>query len=168
MHCISTATLGAFLGMAKFSKGSFSKLFPVIGLLTAMIFHFMWNASVSFEETYYLGFLFMIILVVSFFLVFKLSLNHEEKIITDELSEESVNGVLPAAHTKILSSHLRFSKGWIDEKIRKRYSRYAVRLAFSKDQLKKVKLSEQKYYEAEIEKYREEIRNLLSNKIVEG
>ena len=168
MHCISTATLGAFLGMAKFSKGTLATVLQVIGLLLAMLFHFMWNASVSFEETYYLGFLFMIVLISCFIIVYKISLYNEEKIIETELREESKMGVLPETHAKILSSHLRFRKGWIDEKIRKLYSRYAVRLAFSKDQSKKVNDSKRKFYEIEIEKNREAIRSLLSNNFIES
>jgi RsiW-degrading membrane proteinase PrsW (M82 family) len=83
MHCISTATFGAMLGLAKFSLNKFRSLFPVLGLLLAMFYHFLWNASVSFPNTFLYGFLFMILLILTFMTVFKLSLAHERKIIIE-------------------------------------------------------------------------------------
>jgi protease PrsW len=166
MHCISTATFGAFLGMAKFSSSRWKKILPFIGLVCAILFHFMWNGSVSFEETYSLGFLFMILLMLAFFTVFKISLYQEKRIIETELEEESILGIIPSTHIKILSSHLRFKKGWFDERFRKLYYSYAIHLAFCKNQLKNTENSLHEYYLSEVEKKREAIRSLLSNNYI--
>jgi len=166
MHCISTATFGAFLAIAKFSLPLGKNTLPFAGLSLAMFIHFMWNFTVSFEKTYLFGFLFMIFLILFFIMVFKISIKNEKKIIEQELLDESKLGLIPFMHIKILSSHLRFRKGWIDERIRKFYSRYAIRLAFSKNQSKKSKGSLKEYYISEVEKNREAVHSLLSNNFI--
>jgi len=70
MHCVSTGTLGAFLGYAKFKSGIIKMTFPLIGLGAAMFIHFLWNLSVSFDSTAMLGFLFLIITIAIFVTVF--------------------------------------------------------------------------------------------------
>jgi RsiW-degrading membrane proteinase PrsW (M82 family) len=166
MHCIATGTFGAFLGKAKFSNGLVKNILPFAGLVLAMFIHFMWNISVSFAGTYFYGFLFMAVLIVFFILVFRFSLLHEQRIIEHELWEESCNGLLPKSHVKILSSNLRFRKGWITEDIRKLYTRFAVRLAFSKYQFRKCNSNMKSLIAGEIEKNREAVRSLLSNNIL--
>ena len=166
MHCISTASFGAFLAIAKFSTPAGKKIFPFAGLTIAMLIHFLWNATISFETTFFYGFIFMIFLVLIFFFVFKLSIRNEKNIIECELLEESNDGLIPKEHIKVLSSHLRFRKGWIDERIRKLYTRYAIRLAFNKNQLRNVKDASKNYYATEIEKNRQVVRSLLTNNIL--
>ncbi len=163
MHCISTGTLGAFLALAKFSSNFGKNTLPLAGLFTAIFIHFMWNTTVSFSDTFLFGFLYMIFLILFFIFVFRLSVNNEKKIIERELLEESMLGLIPKEHIKILSSHLRFRSGWIDERIRKLYSRFAIRLAFNKNLFKKAKDLNKLYYSSEIEKNREAVRSLLSN-----
>lgn len=166
MHCISTGTFGAFLALAKFSSKFGKNILPLVGLLTAIFIHFMWNTSISFSDTYLYGFLFMIFIILFFIFIFRLSVNNEKKIIERELLEESLLGLIPKEHIKILSSHLRFRKGWIDERIRKLYSRFAIRLALNKDLFRKAKDLNKLYYSSEIEKNREAIRSLLSNNFI--
>ncbi|MCL4550243.1 MAG: PrsW family intramembrane metalloprotease [Bacteroidetes bacterium] len=162
MHAIATGTFGAFLGLAKFSSSWVKIVLPLAGLITAMFIHFMWNYSVSFESTYLLGMIFIFLCIQFFFFVFKLSIENEKKIIQRELSEEIELGFIPDAHLNILSGLKRFKSGWIDESIRKQYTKAAVRLAFSKNQLKKAKDYRKTYYESEIEKNRVLIRGILS------
>ena len=104
----------------------------------------------------------MFFLVLIFFFVFKLAVNNEKNIIERELLEESKMNLIPQTHIKILCSHLRFRSGWIDENIRVPYSRFAIRLAFSKNQYKFVKDSSKDNYALEIGKNRDSIRTLLS------
>lgn len=165
MHCIATGTFGAYLGQAKFSTGIIKYILPFAGLALAMFIHFMWNISVSFAGTYYYGFLFMTVLIVFFILGFKLSLEHEQKIIESELLEESSFGLVPRQHVEILSSNLRYRKGWIPENIRKSYSRLAIRLAFNKHQFQRSSGEMKDLKGIEIEKNREVIRSLLSNNL---
>ena len=59
MHCVATASFGAFLGYAKFKRTGYKFALGTVGLLVAMFIHFAWNFSVSFESTALLGFLFL-------------------------------------------------------------------------------------------------------------
>lgn len=168
MHCISTGAFGAFLAMAKFSSQPGKNALPFVGLFLAMFIHLMWNLSVSFEDTFFYGFLFMIFLILFFIFIFRLSISNEKKIIERELLDESKLGLIPQWHINILSSHLRFRDGWIDERIRRLYSRYAIRLAFSKNQFREAKDFTRDFYALEIEKNRGTIRSLLSNNFGAG
>ncbi len=163
MHCVSTATLGAFIGYAKFKGIAYRIFFPIIGLGVAMFIHFAWNFSVSFESTALLGFLFMIITIAVFFITFYLAVLGERKIIYQELLEEAEIGILPASHIAILNSPKRKHIGWVDERIRKLYINAATTLAFRKMELKHSKGSSRDYYERDVEYYRSFIHNLLSN-----
>ncbi len=162
MHCVSTGTLGAFLGYAKFKPKIIKMTFPVVGLAVAMFIHFLWNLSVSFESTAILGFLFMIFTIAVFITVFSISLLGEKKIIFRELLPESETGLIPQSHLHILNSGRRNKLGWIDESIRKLYISAATTLAFRKMQARNSSGVSKNYYEQDIEHYRNFIRNLLS------
>lgn len=163
MHCVSTATLGAFLGYAKFKNLFYKMTFPFIGLAAAIFIHFMWNYSITFDSTELLGFLFMIATILIFILVFSLSLQNERKIIYRELREEAENGVIPVEHLEILNSPVRNKLGWIDEKIRKLYIQAATTLAFRKMQYRNTKGYNKIYYENAVVEYRNYIQSLLAS-----
>ena len=162
MHCVSTATFGAFLGYAKFNDGGTKAFLTFVGLCIAMFIHFAWNFSVSFESTQLLGFLFMIITVAIFIIVYNISIMSERKIIYNELKDEANRGLIPVNHLNILNSNYRNTTGWIDESIRKLYVRAATTLAFRKVQLREAKGKSKNYYEKDVEYYRDFISNLLS------
>lgn len=162
MHCVSTATFGAFLGYAKFKDGGTKAFLTFIGLCIAMFIHFAWNFSVSFESTQLLGFLFMIVTVAIFIIVYNISIMSERKIIYNELKDEANRGLIPVNHLSILNSNYRNTTGWIDESIRKLYVRAATTLAFRKVQLREAKGKSKNYYEKDVEYYRDFISNLLS------
>jgi protease PrsW len=162
MHCVATATFGAFLGYAKFKKYSFSKIIlPPFGLLIAIFIHFAWNFSVSFESTTILGFLFMIFTICIFITTFSIALLGEKKIIFSELLEEAESGLIPIDHLNILNSSKRNKFGWVDESIRKLYIRAATTLAFRKIEMKNSSGSSREFYEKDVEYYRNFIKNLL-------
>ena len=163
MHCVSTATLGAFIGYAKFKKSFIKYSFPFFGLLIAMFIHFSWNFSVSSESTAFIGFFFMFYTIAIFVAMFWASVNSEKKIIFNELLEEVNLGYIPQKHLLILNSGGRNYSGWIEESIRKRYIRTATTLAFRKMQLRNSSGQSREYYEREIESYRTIIKNLLEN-----
>lgn len=162
MHLVSTATLGAFLGLSKFMYLPLKITLGLVGLFLAMLIHALWNFLVSFEITVFLGFIFLILLVIIFFGVFKFSLNRERKMIFKELYEESINGLIPSSHLHILSSTQRDKTGWIDEKIRIPYIKCATTLAFRKRQSKLSKGYSKIFYLEEVNYYRNQIINLLS------
>jgi hypothetical protein len=163
MHCVATATFGAFLGYAKFRAKYFKIIFPMIGLFLAMIIHSAWNLTVSFQSTAPLGFLFMFVTILVFITVFSLSILNEKKIIADELMEEAMMGTIPPSHISILSSSVRDKQGWIDERIRKIYIKSTTTLAFRKLQLKNSHGLSKVYYENDVTNYRNFIRDLLNN-----
>lgn len=163
MHCISTATLGASFGLAKF-KGRIQKIiYPAMGLILAMLIHFIWNFSVSNESTAVLGFLFMGFTIILFITVFSFSVFFERKIIFNQLYKEAELGIIPQGHPKILSSSKRNIKGWIDENIRKNYIKAATTLAFKKMHFEKCSGRSRDFYEKDISNYREFIKNLLAS-----
>ncbi len=161
MHCVATATFGAFLGYAKFKGFIYKLTFPVIGMAVAIFIHFAWNFSVSFQSTALLGFVFMFFTVIIFITTFSVSVWSEKRIIYKELSEEAVNGLIPIDHLEVLNSAKRNQHGWVDESIRKLYIRAATTLAFRKLELKNSSGSSRKFYEKDIEYYRNFIHNLL-------
>jgi RsiW-degrading membrane proteinase PrsW (M82 family) len=164
MHCVATASFGAFLAYGKFKGGSYKPAFIITGLFTAIFIHFAWNFSVSFDSTALTGFAFMFFSVLIFAAVFSVSVSGEKKVIYNELLPEAESGLIPAEHLHILNSHKRNSLGWVDENVRKLYIRAATTLAFRKLQLKNSSGLSRLYYEEDISYYRNFIRNLLANK----
>ena len=162
MHCVSTGTLGAFLGYAKFNKTVHKIAFPIIGLIIAMFIHFSWNFSVSYKSTAGLGLLFMFFTILIFIGVFWLSILKEKKIIYNELLSETETGLIPPEHLVILDSLKRNKPGWVDESIRKSYIKAATTLAFRKIQLKNSGSYRKISYEKDADFYREQIKELLS------
>jgi len=163
MHCVSTATFGAFLAYSRFKKASLKIFYVLTGLIIAIFIHLAWNLSVSFEQTTLLGFLFMIFTIAIFISVFAISISGERKIIFIELLDEAQTGLIPMEHLHILNSPKRNRFGWVDESIRKLYIKAATTLAFRKMQLKNATGFSRTYYENDINYYRDFIRNLLSN-----
>lgn len=163
MHCVATATFGAFLGYAKFKSKSVKIFFPMFGLLLAMLIHSAWNFSVSFQSTTAPGFLLMFITILIFIFIFYLSVRNEKKIIKNELLDEASIGIIPDNHINILSSSLRDKQGWVDEKIRKIYIRAATTLAFRKLQSRNSYGLSKLYYENDVTNYRNFIRDLLKH-----
>lgn len=163
MHAIATGTFGAALGIAKYSNSLIRFILPLIAIIFSMFIHFFWNASVTFDGTYFFGFIFMLILVIVFLTVIKISINNEKKIIENELLEEVVHGIIPDTYLPIISTRLRLKKGWMDENTRKLYFRTAIHLAFSKMKFKKVKGSRKDYYFNEVVKNRIALKNILDN-----
>lgn len=158
MHCIATASMGAFLGIAKYSPKSAKSFYIISGYLLAVGIHFLWNISVSFEETFLLGLLFMVFIIVVFLVTFYFSLAHEKKILQVELVNE-----IPLQHISFITGKLRFKKGWVNDKIRTKYIQAAVKLAFRKQQLSIISANSEKsdMIKFDIENCREEIRTLL-------
>ena len=162
MHCVATATFGAFLAYSRFKKASLKIFYVLTGLIIAIFIHLAWNLSVSFEQTTLLGFLFMIFTIALFISVFAISISGERKIIFIELLDEAQTGLIPMEHLHILNSPKRNRFGWVDESIRKLYIKAATTLAFRKMQLKNATGFSRTYYENDINYYRDFIRNLLS------
>ena len=167
MHCVATASFGAFLAYSKYKKEPAKILFILIGLMIAILIHFAWNFSVSFKSTTLLGFLFMIITIVIFITIFSISTISEKKIIYNELLGEAESGLIPFTHLGILNSSKRNRFGWVDESIRKLYINAATTLAFRKNQLRNASGRSKNFYEDDVTYYRNFIQFLLSNNTIE-
>jgi RsiW-degrading membrane proteinase PrsW (M82 family) len=163
MHCVATATFGAFLGYAKFKGIKHNLLFSLAGLLLAILIHFSWNFTVSYKSTAILGFLFMAITIIIFITIFSVSVLSERKIIFNELLPEADSGIIPRNHLAILSSKDRNKPGWIDESIRNPYIKAATTLAFRKMRMKYSKGRSREFYENEINNYKQFIKNLIAS-----
>lgn len=163
MHCVSTATFGAFLGLAKFKGTAYRIVLPIIGLMIAILIHFSWNFSVSYQSTAILGFLFLAVTIIIFIAIFSASVMSEKKVIIAELLPEAALGIIPNEHLLILCSTNRNRRGWVDENIRKPYIRAATTLAFRKKQLKSSKGHSKEFYESEVNNYRQFIKNLFAS-----
>lgn len=150
MHGIATAIVGAFFGIAKYTCFKYRFILPISGLALASFIHFMWNYSVSFENTFYWGFAFIVVAAASFLSIFGLSLKTERKIIKTELK-----GEVPDEHITILLSKLRKEPGWVDEDERKNYIKSCINLAFRKRQALQRKKQTGKLFEVDIKMLRE-------------
>ncbi len=161
MHCVSTGTLGAFIGYSKFNPLKNRIVFILIGLTIAISIHFAWNLSVSMESTTAIGFLFMLVTILIFIFLYALAINTEKKMIFNELYEEFKNGLIPLEHLIILNSGTRNKSGWVDESIRKPYISASTTLAFRKMELKNSSGLSKTFYANDVEYYRQFIFNLL-------
>lgn len=163
LHCCTQAVFGASIGFAKF-RGTLAKLTIVpLGLAIAMFMHFTWNLTVSFESTALIGFAFMIIAVITIFVVFQFGVYHDGKIILRELSEESSYGVIPKEHLYYIPyTSRRYKRGWLPLTLnQKDYVKTATTLAFRKHQMRSMKSSAQISYMHEIENLRNKIATML-------
>jgi multisubunit Na+/H+ antiporter MnhE subunit len=165
MHACSTSAAGAFVGYSKFQAKKKKTLLILLGLLTAMVIHFIWNFSVTFGsgKLTLVGILFIFISVLIMFALLKSSLSVESKLIKKELTEESGLGLIPANHLNYLPyTHLRNRTNWLPKNInRLRYIKIATTLAFRKYQYKNCSESQKAFYEKEVEDAREKIGYIL-------
>lgn len=162
LHCIATATFGAFLTSAKFQSGWKKSSTIIIGLFLAVFVHFLWNLLVSNSYTSFIGFFMMVIIIASFFAVFKYSLKKEFEIIRNELNEEVQFGIIPQAHISLFKGN-KFSSPVIGINApEKEYIKNLVKLAFRKSQYKSCSAKQKAFLEEEIMRYRKLISENLS------
>lgn len=162
MHCVSTATFGASLGIAKFISGIMKFIIPLIGLLLAMLIHFLWNYSVSFSYLTLHGFIFLTASIILFIYIFSKSVKNESKLILNQLNNEVESGLIPSGHPAIISSEIRHKKGWIEETIRKEYIDSTIKLAFRKSQYENSFGLNKNFYFNEVNYLKNKISNLLN------
>ncbi|HMS65178.1 MAG TPA: PrsW family intramembrane metalloprotease [Ignavibacteria bacterium] len=165
MHCLSTATFGAFIGYAKFKPFIFKLILIPLGFFLAVFLHFSWNLSVSFDDTTIFGFLFLVMYMFVTFAIFQISVYFEGKTILKELQDEANLGLLPQEHLNhIPFVTRRFKYGWcpagVDQKF---YVKTATMLALRKNQFKNTRGSLQKSYQRDIENLRHQIQVIFYN-----
>ncbi|MBI9073690.1 MAG: PrsW family intramembrane metalloprotease [Melioribacteraceae bacterium] len=160
MHCIATASFGAFLGSAKFTNSYKKYLLPVIGFFLAFLIHFSWNFGVSFNSTYYSSFGLMIVFFITFYFIFNKSIKNEEEIIENELLFESETGLFPYEFISIVKGADNLEDIEIDNNVKISFVKAATKLAFRKNQARHSIGSKRDFYLSEVEKYRNRISEL--------
>ena len=165
MHCLSTATFGAFLGYAKFKPLIYKIILIPMGFFLAVFLHFAWNFAVSFQETSIFGFLFLIMYLFVTFAIFQISVYFEGKTILKELQDESNLGLIPPEHLDHLPYVTRrFKYGWCPQGIdQKNYVKTVTILALRKNQYKNTKGNMQTSYLRDIENLRYQIQMMYYN-----
>ncbi|MBN2433332.1 MAG: PrsW family intramembrane metalloprotease [Acidobacteria bacterium] len=166
LHALTTGMIGYFMGRIKFNRNH-----PLICLLAgfglAIGLHLGWNIVFSYAEPSGQSHIFLILLGIFPILFFALlvlmqfSLREESQIIRRELTEEALYGNIPAGFLAILPYYLRRSaRGWINEKIRKRYVELSTTLAFQKHRLRHFPRAEREALAKEIDHVRRKLRDL--------
>ncbi len=165
MHCLSTATFGAFLGYAKFKPLIYKIILIPTGFFMAVFLHFSWNLSVSFEGTTIFGFLFLILYLFVTFAIFQISIYFEGRTILKELQDEASLGLIPPEHLNYIPYvSRRFRYGWCPEGVdQKSYVKTATTLALRKNQYKNTKGNLQTSYLRDIENLRYKIQIMFYN-----
>ena len=165
MHCLSMATLGAFLGYAKFKPLIYKIILVPTGFFIAVFLHFAWNLSVSFENTTIFGFLFLLLYLFVTFSIFQISVYFEGKTILKELQDEVNLGYIPPEHLNhIPYVSRRFRNGWCPTGLdQKNYVKTATTLALRKNQYKNTKGNIQQSYLRDIERLRYQIQLMYHN-----
>ena len=165
MHCLSTATLGSFIGYAKFKPLIFKIILIPTGFFLAVFLHFAWNLSVSFEDTTIFGFLFLILYLFVTFAIFQISVYFEGKTILKELQDEANLGLIPPEHLNhVPFVTRRYKYGWcpvgVDQKI---YVKTVTTLALRKNQFRNTKGTMQQSYMRDIEQLRYQVQMMFYN-----
>ncbi|MBK8981148.1 MAG: PrsW family intramembrane metalloprotease [Ignavibacteria bacterium] len=165
MHCLATATFGAFLGYAKFKPVILKFILIPTGFFLAVFLHFSWNLSVSFENTTLFGFLFLILYLFVTFSIFQISVYFEGKTILKELQDEANRGYIPPEHLNHLPYVMRrFKYGWCPEGVdQKNYVKTATTLALRKNQHKNVSGVKKLNYQKDIDNLRYQIQMMFYN-----
>ena len=156
MHGLATATVGGMMSLAKFSTPFRKSMAAILGLLLAMFIHFIWNFSVSYSDTIFIGISFMLFILIVFVLVYYFSLKFENKIISNELKNE-----IPQHLLSFITSSKKTKNEWFVHPYQKEFKQKAILLAFRKHEVD-ISDKNRELYEQEIEELRLEISQLLN------
>ncbi|MCX7876221.1 MAG: PrsW family intramembrane metalloprotease [Melioribacteraceae bacterium] len=157
MHAISTGIFGAILGLTKYWSNIFRLPIILIALIFSMSIHSFWNFSVSNSETYFFGFITMILLISIFIQTLKLAAKNDKKIILNELQDEIKNNYLPEVALKFFLTRIYNS----DYKLTRKILNMLVHLAFTKVKFKKSHGTTKEFYYNEILYYRNELNKFF-------
>jgi len=160
VHCISTATFGAFLTLSKFSNKNKLGLI-ILGYLAAVSLHAIWNLSVTFNFGMLLSTVFMLFIISLFFVVFRISIKREKRIIITELSDEADEENLSEELINIIVNDTEQLRK--DKTYGRKILNNAVKLAFRKHQAKISSETDKSKYLSDINLYRKKLTDLISN-----
>ncbi len=158
VHCISTATFGVFIAIAKFSYDKKKTMFVFLGYLFAVSIHSFWNISVTLSAGVLISLLFMVFAITIFALIFIFSLSNERKIILQELNDEVEQNYLSQSFVDYVNNRIRKKA---DKKLFDSHTvKNAVILAFRKHQARYSDTRERTKYLGDVALYREKLKGL--------
>ncbi len=142
LHGVCSSIVGAALGWGRYRRTSRAVPLLVGGLLTALAVHALWNALVlstvmmQAPNLFWLDIVIFPIEAATVFVVFRLCVFNETKILHQELQKEAMEGTLPAAYVPHLSSWQgRVQMDWLPADIPPEpFIRAATRLAMRRHQ----------------------------------
>ncbi len=158
VHCISTATFGVFIAIAKFSYKKRKLMFVMLGYIFAVSIHAFWNISVTLNVGIFFSVLFMIFAITIFALIFIFSLSNERKIIYRELNDEVEQNYLSPAFVNYVNDKIRkktkvklFDSHLVKDAIILAFRKHQARYSDSNDRLK---------YLGDVAVYREKLKGI--------
>jgi RsiW-degrading membrane proteinase PrsW (M82 family) len=142
LHGVCSSIVGAALGWGRYRRTRRAVPMLMGGLLIALAVHALWNALVlstimmEAPNLFWLDIVTFPIEAVTVFVVFRLCVFNETKILHKELQQEATGGILPAAYVPHLSSWQgRIQTDWLPASIPpKPFIRAATRLAMRRHQ----------------------------------
>lgn len=150
MHAIATSFYSSFIILSKFSIYQFRTLFYLAGFIIAVTIHFIWNAAVSYEQTFIFAIISLIFFIVSFIILFQLSLNYELNVLSEILAKE----VAPETLEKLI---LFYKKRKSFSNLNKKQISLLIKLGFMLKKIEYVNSSEQNKLMNSIESLRNKI-----------
>jgi protease PrsW len=170
MHALASAVVGASLGWAKCRTTDLKVTAFLMGLVTAMAIHGVWNTLIVLDvyiggQALAIDLLLFLIEFVLIFGTFMLCIEGEHRMMVRELMEEAKGGVLPPQHVHILASVRRRSRvGWCPPSVDPQaYIDTATSLAFRRMQCRGRGPKQAVYYR-EAREIRHRLRSLLGTR----
>jgi RsiW-degrading membrane proteinase PrsW (M82 family) len=170
MHSISSALLGVAVGYARHRHSAGKSrwiIYPLIGYVLAVGNHALWNGAAvmaKFNAGFQLAGIGLVILAsAALFALTQWSLNREHKLIRRHLRQEADRGLLPRKHAEIIPYWTKRRKDdWLPEFVDKEtYVQSATLLAFRLHQREIADGAHRESYNEEIERFRQDIEELL-------
>lgn len=178
VHCISSATLGMAIGIARQKRGfGLKAMFVIGGYLLAVTNHAVWNGLATasgFESMVDTGLSVFLTLFgcglvaiasLTMFGITQYSLKREHDVIKKFLALEAEQGLIPAAHVEIIPYWLkRRKRDWLAPAIpRADYVEAATMLAFRRHQLEFADGARRTRIQKDIDDYRSQLREFLGS-----
>jgi RsiW-degrading membrane proteinase PrsW (M82 family) len=168
MHTISSALLGMTVGYARHRPGETKWLiYPSIGYVLAVGNHALWNTAAVLSNVHagfqLAGVVLVLLASALLFGITQWSLQREHEAIRTQLHREAERGTLPDEHADIIPYWLKRRKSdWVPPGLdREAYVEAATHLAFRLHQLELADGEDREGYLADIESYRQQVRELL-------
>lgn len=169
MHATATAALGAGMGYGRFRGRRGLVLGGVAGLAVGLGIHVVWNGLLTIDQfdpgnaAWHANLVLLPVLVGAAIAVFEACVQHERRVILDELGEEVSTGALPSGHPEVLASWWRrLGHAWLPARVdRHAYVVAATSLALRKRQVRLMGADAPDWYRSDVARLRSVATGLL-------